>query len=163
MGESSIKRDSPECGSHSFHSLRPFAFEFSALFCRRSHHGLARPSRVLPVRGGTQLGAQPARMGCAGVCQKDPCRRLSPRRSRRRGVRALRLQPPLRVSTADLIFLRAAARGAWPPTSALHAPLHPSGGHFRLPLLDVRGSDASSSSIRTKGCCAATFRGWKAS
>jgi hypothetical protein len=39
-----LKRDSPECGSHSFHLLHPFAFELSALFCRRSCHGLARPS-----------------------------------------------------------------------------------------------------------------------
>jgi hypothetical protein len=92
----------------------------SVLFCRCSCHGLARPSQVLPVRGGTQLGAQPARMGCVGVHRKDPCRRLSPWRSRRRGVRALHLQPPLRVGAADLVFLRAAARGARPPTSALH-------------------------------------------
>jgi hypothetical protein len=63
LGYLSLKRDSPERGSHSHHSQRPFALEFSALFCR---HGLARPSRVLPVRGGTRLGAQPARMGCAG-------------------------------------------------------------------------------------------------
>jgi hypothetical protein len=68
------------------------------LFFRRSRHGLARPSRVLPVRGGTQLGAQPARMGCADVRRKDLCRCLSPRQSRRRGVRALRRQPPLRVA-----------------------------------------------------------------
>jgi hypothetical protein len=134
VGESFLKRDSPECGIHSHHSLRPFALEFSALFCRRSRHGLARPSRVLPVRGGTQLGAQLARMGCAGVRRKDLCWRLSSRRSRRRGVRALRLQPPLRVGATDLVFLRAAAGGARPPTSALHAPLHPSGGHLRLPL-----------------------------
>jgi hypothetical protein len=161
--ESFLKRDSPECGSHSHHSLRPSALEFSTLFCRRSRHGLARPSRVLPVRGGTQLGAQPAWMGCADVRQKDPCRRLSPRRSCCRGVRALRLQPPLRVGVADLVFLRAATGGARPPTSALHAPLHPSGDHHRLPLRDVRGGDASSSNIRTRGCCAATFQRQKAS
>jgi hypothetical protein len=171
VGESFLKRDSPECGSHSHHSLHPFALpsavvilitrctlSFSVLFYRRSHHGLPRPSRVLPVRGGTQLGAQPARMGCAGIRQKDPCRRLSSRRSHRRGVRALRLQPPLRVGAADLVFLRAAAGGARPPTSALHTPLHPSGSHLRLPLRDVHGGDTSSSSILTKGCCAATFR-----
>jgi hypothetical protein len=163
MGESSLKRDSPECDSHSFLSLRPFAFELSALFCRRSRHGLARPSRVLPVRGGTQLGAQLARMGCAGVRQKDPCWRVSPRRFPRRGVRALRLQPPLWVGAADLVFLRAAARGALPPTSALHAPLHPPGGHLRLPLRDVRGGDASFASIQMKGCCASAFQRWKAS
>jgi hypothetical protein len=163
VGESFLKRDSPECGSHSHHSLRPFALEFSMLFCRRSRHVLARPSRVLPVRGGTQLGAQPPRMGCAGVCWKDLCRRLSPRRSRHRGVHALRFQPRPRVVAADLVFLRAAAGGARPPTSALHAPLHPSGGHHRLPLRDVHGGDTSSSSIQTEGCCAATFRRRKAS
>jgi hypothetical protein len=43
-GESSLKMDSPECSSHAHHSLRPFALEFSALFYRRSRHGLARPS-----------------------------------------------------------------------------------------------------------------------
>jgi hypothetical protein len=61
----------------------------SSAFRRHSRHGLASPSRALPVRGGTQLGAQPARMGCAGVRRKDPRRRLPPRRSRRQGVRAL--------------------------------------------------------------------------
>jgi hypothetical protein len=85
VGESFLKRDSRECSSHSHHSLRPFALEFSTLFYHCSRYGLARPSRVLPVRGGTQLGAQPARMGCAGVCRKDPCRRLSPRRSHHQG------------------------------------------------------------------------------
>jgi hypothetical protein len=93
-GNLSLKRDSPECGSHSHHSQRPFALEFSAFFCCRSHHGLARLSRAPPARGGTQLGAQPARMGCADVRRKDPCRRLSSWRSCRRGGRALRLQPP---------------------------------------------------------------------
>jgi hypothetical protein len=43
-GGSFLKRDSPECGSHSHHSQHPFTLEFSALFCRRSRHGLARPS-----------------------------------------------------------------------------------------------------------------------
>jgi hypothetical protein len=142
-----LKKGSPECGSHSHHSLRPFALEFSALFCRRSRHGLARPSRVLLVRGGTQLGAQPAWMGCAGVHQKDLCRCLSPRRSRRWGVRALCFQPRPRVGAADLIFLRVAAGGPRPPTSALHTSFHPSGGHLRLPLRDVCGGDASSSSM----------------
>jgi hypothetical protein len=138
-GESSLKRDSPKCGSHSPHSSCPFAFELSALSCRRIRHGLARPSRVLPVQGGTQLGAPPARMGCADVRREDPCRRLSPRRSHRRGVRALCLQPPLRVGAVELVFLRAAAGGARPPTSALHAPLHPPGGHLCSPLGDVCG------------------------
>jgi hypothetical protein len=91
-GNLSLKRDSPERGSHSHHSLRPFTLEFSALFCRRSRHGLARSSRVSPARGGTQLGAQ--RMGCAGVRQKDLCQRLSSQRSHRQRVCALCLQPP---------------------------------------------------------------------
>jgi hypothetical protein len=130
----------------------------SPAFGRRSHHGLANPSRALPVGGGTQPGAQPARMGRAGVRRKDPCWHLSPRRSRHRGVRALRLLPLMRVGTADPAFLPAAARGAWPPTSALHAPLHPPGGHLRPPLRDVRGGGASSASAQTKGCCAATFQ-----
>jgi hypothetical protein len=161
-GNLSLKGDSPECGSHSHYSQRPFALEFSALFCRRSRHGFARPSRAPPARGGTQLGAQPAWMGCASVRRKDPCRCLSSRRSRRRRVRALRLQPPQRVVAADLVFLRVAAGGARPPTSALHTLLHPSGSHHRLPLQDVCGGDASSSSIRLQGCSSA-LRRWRAS
>jgi hypothetical protein len=39
----------------------------SSTFRRRSHHGLASPSRAFPVRGGTQPGAQPARMERAGI------------------------------------------------------------------------------------------------
>jgi hypothetical protein len=110
-GNLSLKRGSPERGSHSHHSQRPFALEFSTLFCRRSRHGLARPSRVLPIRGGTRLGAQPARMGCACVRRKDPCQRLSSWRSRHRGVRALHF---LRVGAANLAFLLAVAGGARP-------------------------------------------------
>jgi hypothetical protein len=105
----------------------------------RSRHGLARPSRVLPVRGGTRLGAQPAWMGCAGVRWKDPCRHLSSRRSRRRGVRVLRLQPPLRVGAADLAFLLAVVGGARP-----------------------RGGWRSSTSSQFQGCSSA-LRRWKAS
>jgi hypothetical protein len=90
----------------------------SSAFHRRSRHGLASPSRALPVRGGTQLGAQPARMGCANVRRKDLCRRFSPRRSRHWGVRALRFLPLLRVGAADLALLPAAAGGARPPTPA---------------------------------------------
>jgi hypothetical protein len=143
-GNLSLKRDSPERGSHSHCSQRPFALEFSVLFCRCSRHGLARSSRAPPAQGCTKLGAQPARMGYVSVRRKDPCRCLSSRRSRRRRVCVLRLQPPQRVSVVDPIFLRAAAGGAWPPTSTLYALLHPSGGHRRLPLQDVRGGDASS-------------------
>jgi hypothetical protein len=51
----------------------------------RSCHGLARPLRALLARGGTQLGAQLARMGCAGACQEDLCRCLSSRRPRAAG------------------------------------------------------------------------------
>jgi hypothetical protein len=71
--------------------------------------------------------------------QKDPCRCLSSRRSRRRGVHALRLQPLLRVGAADLVFLLAVAGGAWP-----------------------RGGWRSSASARFQGCSSA-LRRWKAS
>jgi hypothetical protein len=91
-----------------------------------------------------KLGAQPARMGCAGVRRKDLCRRLCSRRPHRRGVHALCLQPPQRSGAADFVFLRAAAGGAWPPTSTHYALLHPSGGHHRLPPQDVRGGDIPS-------------------
>jgi hypothetical protein len=106
----------------------------SSAFRRRSHHSFASPSRALPVRGGTQPGAQPARMGRTGIRRKDRRQRLSPRRSHRRGVHALRLLPLLRVGAADLTFLPAAAGGARPLTSAPHAPLHPQGGHLRPPV-----------------------------
>jgi hypothetical protein len=129
-------------GSHSHQ--RPFALELSALLCRRSRHGLARPSRAPPARGGTQLGAQPAQMGCAGVCRKDLCQCLSSRRPRRRRVCVLHLQTPQRVGVVNPIFLRAAAGGAWPPASTRYALLHPPGGHHRLPPRDVRGGDAPS-------------------
>jgi hypothetical protein len=159
----------PACSSYTF-AFSPVAapFRLRALRAplhsrRRSHHGLVSPSRALPVRGGVQLGVQPARMGCVGVRRKDPRRRLSPRRSRRRGVRALRLLPLLWVGATDLAFLPAAAGEARPPTSAPHAPLHSPGGHLRPPLGDVRGGGASSASARAKGCCAATFQRWKAS
>jgi hypothetical protein len=143
-GNLSLKKDSPERGSHSHHSLRPFALEFSTLFCRRSRHGLARSYRASLARGGTQLGAQPARMGCAGVRRKDLCRCLSSRQSHHWRVCALHLQPPQRAGAADFFFLRATTGGARPPTSALHALLHPSGSHHCLPLQDVHGGDASS-------------------
>jgi hypothetical protein len=151
---------SPNCSALSpSSSPRPFGF---ALLCRRSRHGLARPSRALPVQGGTQPGAQPARVGRVGVRRKDPRRRLSPRRSRRRGVRALRFQPLLWVGAADLAFLPAAVGGARSPTSAPHTPLHPPGGHLCSPLGDVRGGGAPFASARAKGCHAVTFRRWKA-
>jgi hypothetical protein len=138
--------------SHSFQLLRPFAFELSApplhlrssAFRRRSRHGLASLSRALLVRGGTQPSAQPAWMGRSDVRRKDPRRRLSPQRSRRWGVRALRL---LWVGAADLAFLPATVGGARPPASAR----------------GWSGADTSSASAWTKGCCAATFRRWKAS
>jgi hypothetical protein len=47
---------------HFLQLLRPFASEPSAPL-RRSCHGLASSSRALSVRGGTQPGAHPARMG----------------------------------------------------------------------------------------------------
>jgi NO-binding membrane sensor protein with MHYT domain len=57
-------------------SLCPFSFKVSASCCS-SHHGLARPLRALPARGGTQLGAQLARMGCAGICRVSPIGELA--------------------------------------------------------------------------------------
>jgi hypothetical protein len=85
--------------SHSLPTAAPFRLRAlraplhsrSSAFRRRSRHGLASPSRAFPVRGGTQTGAQPTRMERADVRRKDPRRRHSPRRSRRGGVRALRL------------------------------------------------------------------------
>jgi hypothetical protein len=124
-------------------SPRPFAFKVSALRCR-SHHGLARPSRAIPARGGTQLGAQPAQMGCAGICQEDLCWCLSSRRPCCQRVCVLCFQTPQRVGSANPIFLRAAARGAWPPASTCGVLFHPSGDHRRLPPQDVRGGDAPS-------------------
>jgi hypothetical protein len=125
-------------------SLCLFAFKVSALLCRRSRHGLARPLRVLPARGGTQLGVQPNRMGCAGICREDLCWCLSSRRCRHRRVCVLCFQTPQGVGSADPIFLRAAAGGAWPPASTRGVLLYPSGGHHCLPLRDVRGGDAPS-------------------
>jgi hypothetical protein len=124
-------------------SLRPFAFKVSALRCR-SCDGLARPSRALPARGGTQLGAQPARMGCASVCREDLCRCLSSRRPCRRRVCVLCFQTPQRVGSANPVFLRVAAGGAWPPASTRGVLLHPLGGHHRLPPQDVHGGGAPS-------------------
>jgi hypothetical protein len=142
-GSLPLKRDSPNRGSHSHQ--RSFALELSTLVChRRSRHGLARPSRALLARGGTQLGAQPARMGCAGVCREDLCWCLSSRRPCRRRVCVLCFQTPQRVGSADPIFLRAVAGGAWPLASTHGVLLHPSGGHHRLPPRDVRGGDAPS-------------------
>jgi hypothetical protein len=133
--------------SHSLPTVVPFHLRAlraplhsrSSAFCRCSRHGLASSSRAFPVRGGTQPGAQPARMERAGVRRKDPRRRHSPRRSRRRGVRALRLLPLMRVGAADLAFLPAAVGGVRTSASAPHAPLHPPGGHLCPPVRDVRG------------------------
>jgi hypothetical protein len=114
--------------SHSLPIVAPFRLRAlraplhsrSSAFRRRSRHGLASSSRAFPVRGGTQPGAQPAWMERAGVRRKDPRRCHSPRRSRRRGVRALCLLPLLRVGAADLAFLPAAAGGARPSFSTSH-------------------------------------------
>jgi hypothetical protein len=134
-----LKRDSPKRDRHSHH--RPFALEFSTLLCRRSRHVLARPSRAPPARGSTQLGAEPARMGCAGVCRKNPCRCLSLQRP---CCWRVCVQTPQRVGATEPGFLRAAVGGAWPSASTRNAVLHPSGGHHRLPPWDVRGGDAPS-------------------
>jgi hypothetical protein len=106
----------------------------SSALRRRRCHGLAGSSRAFPVRGGTQPGAQPARMERASVRRKDPRQHHSPRQSRRWGIRALCLLPLLWVGAVDLAFLPAATGGARPSASAPHAPLHPTGGHLRPPL-----------------------------
>jgi hypothetical protein len=49
-GNPSLKRDSP-----SVVAILISALELSALLCRRSHHGLARPSRAPPARGALNL------------------------------------------------------------------------------------------------------------
>jgi hypothetical protein len=53
----------------------------------------------------TASGMPPAWMGCASVRRKDLRRHHPPRRTFRRRVRALCLQPPQRVGAADLAFL----------------------------------------------------------
>jgi hypothetical protein len=47
QGNLPLKGVHPSSSSHSHQ--RPFAFELSALLCRRSRHGLARPLRALPA------------------------------------------------------------------------------------------------------------------
>jgi hypothetical protein len=154
-GSLSLKRDSPERGSHSHHSQRPYAFEFSTLFCCRSRHGLARSSRAPPARGGTQLGAQPARMGCAGVCQNGPCWCLSLQQSCWRRVCVLRLQPPsgLALPISSFFVLLLKGLGLQPqhftPCFILQAAII-----TYLCKMSVEATllSASSSSIRRKGC-----------
>jgi hypothetical protein len=73
--------------SHSLPTTAPFRLRAlyaplhsrSSAFHRRSRHGLSSSSRVFRVRGGTQPGAQPARMERAVVRRKDPSWRHSPR------------------------------------------------------------------------------------
>jgi hypothetical protein len=64
--------------------------------------------------------------------------------SRCRRFCVLCFQTLQRVDSADPVFLRAAAGGAWPLASTRGVLLHPSGGHHRLPPRDVRGGDAPS-------------------
>jgi hypothetical protein len=157
--------------SHSFQLLRPFAFEFSAPHCicapLLSAVVVAVALLVHPGRFQSELALNLVRnlLGWGAPAFAGRIRRwhFSPRRSRRRGVRALRLLPLLWVGAADLAFLPATAGEARPPTSAPHGPPHPLGGHFCPSVRDIRGGGASSASVRTKGCCTATFRRWKAS
>jgi hypothetical protein len=142
VGKSFFKKGLPKHGRHSH--PRPFALELFAFLCCRSRDGLAGPSRALLARGGTQLGAQLAQMGSASICREDLCWCLSSRRPHRRRVYVLCFQTPQRVGSADPVFLRAAAGGAWPPASTRGVLLHLSGGHHRLPLRDVHGGDAPS-------------------
>jgi hypothetical protein len=53
-------------------------------------------------------------------------------------------QTPQWVGSVDPIFLRAAARGAWPPVSTRGVLAHLLGGHHCLPPWDVRGGDIPS-------------------
>jgi hypothetical protein len=62
----------------------------SPVFRRRGCHGHAGLPRSLPDRGGARHGAPPAWMGHACVRREDSGRHYSPRRSRCRGVCALR-------------------------------------------------------------------------
>jgi hypothetical protein len=128
--------------SHSLPIVAPFCLRAlcaplhlrSSAFRRRSRHGFASSPRAFPVRGGAQPGAPPARVERAGVRRKDPRWRYSPRRSHRRGVRAVRILPLMWVGAVDLALLLAAVGGARAPASAPHAPLHTPGGHLRPPL-----------------------------
>jgi hypothetical protein len=123
-------------------SSTPLLHSHSSAFRRHSRHGLAGSSRALPDREGTRHGAPPARMECAGARLEDPGRRYSPWLSRCRGVCALCLLPFVRVGVADLALLHATAGGSRSPAPAPHTPLHPSGGHLRSPMRDVRGGGA---------------------
>jgi hypothetical protein len=133
-GNLSLKRDSPERGSHSHHSQRPFAFEFSALLCRRSHHGFARSSRAPPARGGTQLGAQPARMGCVGIRRKDLCQRLCSRQPHRRGVPTSPTVWRCRFRLSSVGGARPRGGGALPPMLSFKDVHQPCGGGERAGL-----------------------------
>jgi hypothetical protein len=137
-----LSRSLPIVAPFRLRALRAPLQSRSFAFRRHSRHGLASSSRAFPVRGGTKPGVQPARMERTDVRREDPRRRHTPRQSRHRGVRALRLLPLLRVGAADLAFLPAAVGGARPPASAPHAPLYPPGGHLRPPMRDVRGGGA---------------------
>jgi hypothetical protein len=124
--------------SHSPQPLRPFAFELSAPLCicapLLSTAVVAMASLVHPEHFQSEEALNLVRnlLGWgADVHRKDPRRHLSPRRSHRWGVRALRLLPLLRVGAADFSFLPTAVGGARPPTSAPHTP-HPTPS-FRRP------------------------------
>jgi hypothetical protein len=80
--------------------------------------------------------------------RKNPRRRRSPRRSRRRGVCVVHLLHLLQVGVADLALLSVAAGGVQASALAPHAPLHPPGGHLRPILRDVRRCGPCTSPFR---------------
>jgi hypothetical protein len=165
-GESSLKRDSPRVQRLRFHIfsqlLRPFAFELSAPLCicvpLLSAAVVAMASLVHPERFQSEEALNLVR-NLLGW-----------------GVRALRpgaISPPGSSCSSSPTSpagwrcrshcLPAAIGGARPLASAPHAPFHPPSGHLHPPVRDVHGGGTSSVSVRTKGCCTATFWRWKAS
>jgi hypothetical protein len=82
------------------HSSHPFALKVSALRCR-SCHSLVSSSRALLDPSGRLTWRATCLDGARRPRWKDPHQRLPPRRSRRRGARALRF---LRDGAADLAF-----------------------------------------------------------
>jgi hypothetical protein len=136
-----LKRDSPK-RSHSHQ--RPFGLELSALLCRRSCHGLVRPSRAPPARGGTQLGVQPARVGVLTFAGRIRVG-VSPYGDLAVGEFVFFISKlPSGLALPIPSFFVLLLGGAWPPAFTRYALLHPSGDHHRLPPWDAHGGDAPS-------------------
>jgi hypothetical protein len=121
--------------------LRPFAFKVSAL-CR---HSLPWPCDFIPSELGLSKCSKwytaclngMSRYLPGGLVLVSLLSATSPPKS-------LCSQIPQRVGSADPIFLRAAAGGAWLPISTHGVLLHLLGGHHCLPPRDVRGGDTPS-------------------